>query len=133
MAIGQGDGQNAIAVIIINHKDVVVAREGLYQEFASEIHVGLPGGFQNCSKAEVGLLAILVAQGKGIITRFGWSNSQGRIGWQMCFGGAHILTGLVKMAFKHGKGSGGMFLEYFEQIQVHGPAVGLRPGWIRTD
>jgi len=45
-AIGQGDSQDAIAVIIINHKDVVVARDGLYREFAGEVHVGLPGGFQ---------------------------------------------------------------------------------------
>jgi len=46
-SVGKGDGQDTVAVVIINDEDVIVTGEGLNWEFAGEIHVGLPGGFQH--------------------------------------------------------------------------------------
>jgi len=64
MAAGQGDSQDAIAVIIIDNDDVIVAGKGLDNEFASEVHVGLTSGFHHRGKAQMCPGACCKARGK---------------------------------------------------------------------
>jgi len=63
-AIGQGDSQDAVAVIIVDNEDVIVSGKGLDNEFAGEVHVGLTGGFHHLGKAEMCLGACCEAKGK---------------------------------------------------------------------
>jgi len=107
VAVGQRDSQDAIAVVIINNEGVIVAREGLDNKFASEVHVGLTSGFHHRGKAQMCPVACCKARGKGIITRSGWIEDWDRTRWWVLFGGAHILMGLVKVALDGGNGTGG--------------------------
>jgi len=55
-AIFEGSDQDAIAVIVIDNKDVTVALAGGDGEPPGKIHVRLAGRRQNSSKAMVGTL-----------------------------------------------------------------------------
>jgi len=120
----------------LDNEDVIVAREGLDNKFASEVHVGLTGGFHHHGKAQMCPVACCKARGKGIITRSGWIEDWDQTRWWALFGGAHILMGLVKVALDGGTGTGGVvgeFVMLILQIQGHGPAKGLPPGWTGMD
>jgi len=107
MAVGQRGSQDAIAVIIVDNEDVIVAREGLDNKFASEVHVGLTGGFHHRGKAQMCRGACCEAKGKGIVTRSSWLEDWDRTLRWVLFCGLHILTDLVKVALDGGTGIGG--------------------------
>jgi len=137
MAVGQRGSQDAVAVVIIDNEDVIVAGKGLDIEFASEVHVGLTGGFHHCGKAQMCPGACCEAEGEGIVTRSGWLEDRDRTMRWVLFCGLHVLTDLVEVALDGGTGIGGgvvgEFVMLIPQIRVRGPGKGLPPGWTGMD
>ncbi len=62
-----GDSQNAIAVVVVDNKDVVVASAGGCHKFSSEVHVGLSGGLHQGYIAKMGAGSINEGWWKGVI------------------------------------------------------------------
>jgi len=54
----EGGSQNAIAVVIIDNEDVVVASAGRCHKFSGEVHVSLSGGLHQGCIAMMGVGAI---------------------------------------------------------------------------
>jgi len=69
-SVGQWDSKDAIAVIIVDAEDVVVASTGWSDEAASEIHVCLSSGFHCAGITIVGAFAVVEGRGKAVI--IGW-------------------------------------------------------------
>jgi len=110
-AVGQGDSQDAVAVVIIDNEDVIVAGKGLDNEFAGEVHVGLTGGFHHRGKTQMCPGACCEAKGEGIITRSSWLEDRDQTMRWALFCGSHVLMDLVKVALDGGTGIGGVLLE----------------------
>jgi len=62
------DSQDAIAVVVIDDKDIVVASARGCHKLASEVHVGLASGFHQGSKTKMSTFTIFViGRWEGII------------------------------------------------------------------
>jgi len=65
-SIFERDSDDAIAVIVIHNKDVIVAGTRGCNEFASEIHVSLSCGLHHGGKAHVGVGTMVNGGGKAL-------------------------------------------------------------------
>jgi hypothetical protein len=112
-AIFKGLGENAIAVVVVAYKQIVIAVAGWRNEAASLVGVHLASRFHDRSIAEMGAFVGRWACWCNVVVGLGswWGCWVGRLGsWDGCwFGGALILAGLIEMAFNHWDGWRRMF------------------------
>ncbi len=75
VSVFERNSDDAIAVIVIHNKDVIVARTRGCNEFVSEIHVSLSCGLHHRGKAQVGAGTLVNGWGEGIISGGWWGRS----------------------------------------------------------
>ena len=96
--------KNAIAVIIVEDQQVVIAVTGWCNEAACLVSVDLASGLHDCCVAEVGAF---IVWGIGVI-RIVRRSGGCMVG---CASGALVLARLVEVAFDHGEGARRMLSE----------------------
>jgi hypothetical protein len=99
-AVFDGFRKDAVAVIIVEDQQVVIAVTGWRNEAACLVSVDLAGGLHECCVAEVG--ALIVWWIGVIIHSIAWW-LEGRGVGRTC--GALVLARLIKVAFDHGEGA----------------------------
>jgi len=108
----EGDSQNAIAVVVIDNEDVVVAVTGRCHKFACEVHVGLTGGLHHDCIAVMGAVIVVKGRWKGIIVQRLDSGEGGQqVGVCRFLGGPEGFVSLVQVALDHGLRERRMFSE----------------------
>jgi len=74
-SVFERNSDDAIAVIVIHNKDVIVAGTRGCNKFAGEIHVSLSCGLHHRGKAQVGAGTLVNGWGEGIISGGWWGRS----------------------------------------------------------